>query len=372
MGCNIIFDTKITDGGGFFGSFDTTKELAKRINCRVTVFSKDNLKYFEKHDISVNFLKLPFRAKFVQKCYNQTGMLLQKNKNFLSMPNEITYFATPSSAALISLNGGLIFTIWDLCHLDNPEFKEVGSPSEFNRRQKIINTILPRSSVIVVDSIETKNKLKNLLGKKNESIMVLPFAFPKLSTSTKQPEKISKSDKFIFYPAQYWRHKNHKNLIKAFNKISLSSELRLVLCGAKKEHELAEWINYHVKKSNGKIIELGFIENEKINWLYENCIALVYPSFFGPTNIPPLEAMLRNKPILCSNMMKNILKNNATYFDPDNVDDIKNKLSKFIDNDAKYLIKNYEPFIQQNNLLRQKSLDNIANKIERISSRLIL
>ena len=36
---------------------------------------------------------------------------------------------------------------------------------------------------------------------------------------------------------------------------------------------------------------LGFIDESELPILYKNAISLVMPSYFGPTNIPPLEAL---------------------------------------------------------------------------------
>jgi len=44
----------------------------------------------------------------------------------------------------------------------------------------------------------------------------------------------------------------------------------------------------------------GFVDNEDIPELYRQSIALVMPSYFGPTNLPPLEAFELGVPVLYS------------------------------------------------------------------------
>ena len=46
----------------------------------------------------------------------------------------------------------------------------------------------------------------------------------------------------------------------------------------------------------------GFVSNEEINYLYSQSLALVMPTYFGPTNIPPLEAFKLNVPVLYSDL----------------------------------------------------------------------
>ena len=45
---------------------------------------------------------------------------------------------------------------------------------------------------------------------------------------------------------------------------------------------------------------VGFVSNEEINYLYLQSLALVMPTYFGPTNMPPLEAFKLNVPVLYS------------------------------------------------------------------------
>ena len=44
------------------------------------------------------------------------------------------------------------------------------------------------------------------------------------------------------------------------------------------------------------------MDNADIVTLYENSIALVMPTYFGPTNIPPLEAFTLGTPVLYSDL----------------------------------------------------------------------
>ena len=45
---------------------------------------------------------------------------------------------------------------------------------------------------------------------------------------------------------------------------------------------------------------LGFVSDKQITYLYKHAVALVMPSYFGPTNIPPLEAMALGCPTIVS------------------------------------------------------------------------
>ena len=46
---------------------------------------------------------------------------------------------------------------------------------------------------------------------------------------------------------------------------------------------------------------MGFVSDENITYLYRHAVGLIMPSYFGPTNIPPLEAMALGCPVAVSN-----------------------------------------------------------------------
>jgi glycosyltransferase involved in cell wall biosynthesis len=63
-----------------------------------------------------------------------------------------------------------------------------------------------------------------------------------------------------------------------------------------------DYINHYAHKLNleERIRFIGFIKNEEMPELYRQSIALVMPSYFGPTNLPPLEAFELEVPVLYS------------------------------------------------------------------------
>jgi glycosyltransferase involved in cell wall biosynthesis len=51
---------------------------------------------------------------------------------------------------------------------------------------------------------------------------------------------------------------------------------------------------------NNQVYFIGFAPIEEIIWLYKNAFALVYPSYAGPENLPPLEAFYFGCPVVAS------------------------------------------------------------------------
>ena len=53
---------------------------------------------------------------------------------------------------------------------------------------------------------------------------------------------------------------------------------------------------------NSDIKFLNFVNNNELPYLYKECLAAVMPSFFGPTNIPPLERFCLDVPVIYSDL----------------------------------------------------------------------
>jgi glycosyltransferase involved in cell wall biosynthesis len=66
--------------------------------------------------------------------------------------------------------------------------------------------------------------------------------------------------------------------------------------------------------------------------LYDNCLALIYASYCGPENLPPLEAFARNKPVICSEYegAREQLRKLPIFFNPNNAVAISNAINSFL------------------------------------------
>jgi glycosyltransferase involved in cell wall biosynthesis len=156
-----------------------------------------------------------------------------------------------------------------------------------------------------------------------EKIHVLPFVAPPYIRETFTPPgfdtRYSLPAKFIFYPAQFWEHKNHKRLIRAVAALKKDlPDLVLVLAGSPKNaydsvikliHELGLANDVHF---------LGYVPDADMPEIYRRARALVMPTFYGPTNIPPLEAFVAGCPVAISGTyaMPEQAGDAALFFDP--------------------------------------------------------
>lgn len=149
-------------------------------------------------------------------------------------------------------------------------------------------------------------------------------------------KKYNLPKEYIFYPANFWPHKNHETLLMAVKeyKLTFKEDIKLVLTGYNNGNleKIKKFIN---KLGIGKdVIILGYIEQKDLPMIYANAAALVLPSLFEGFGIPLLEAMWQDCPILCSKntSLPEIGKDAVFYINEHSPKDIALKINKIIKN----------------------------------------
>jgi glycosyltransferase involved in cell wall biosynthesis len=113
----------------------------------------------------------------------------------------------------------------------------------------------------------------------------------------------------LFYPAQFWPHKNHARLIQALGLLKQQHRLEIpvVFCGSYsgeiRERTFRSLMCLAVELGvEEQIHHLGYVPDEDMSGIYSEAAGLVMPTFFGPTNIPILEAWAFGCPVLTSDI----------------------------------------------------------------------
>ena len=281
----------------------------------------------------------------------------------------IVFPAQDTIACFIDIN--VVGTIHDLMHIYERKFKESGSFLIYNYRQNYFKFLLNNSKAVFVDSQIGKEHVLNNFQTNENKIHVLPYIppdhiFNDINTSTLK----SFDFKYIFYPAQFWKHKNHENLIYALNNLIRIKkiEIKLVLSG-EKNREFN--IIFKLVKSLGLsqyVMFLGFISDMEMINLYKGALGLVMPSYFGPTNIPPIEAIMLNCPVVVSDVYASRiqLENAALYFNPNDYIDISNKIEALLDYEVRSTLLNNGHQIK-NKFTQQAFRENLISIFSKIN-----
>lgn len=144
-------------------------------------------------------------------------------------------------------------------------------------------------------------------------------------------------DKFLFYPANSWRHKNHKAILDALVVLRAKYQVRIpcIFTGYLFESEFnnvdlpAEIL---ARGLNGQVFHIGSVSLPELKYLYLNAAALVHPSLFEGFGIPLVEAMSCGCPIIASERtsIPEIAREAALYFNPDDARDLAGKIWLFM------------------------------------------
>jgi glycosyltransferase involved in cell wall biosynthesis len=198
--------------------------------------------------------------------------------------------------------------VWDIQHRLQPWFPEVSKNGNWMQRELGTAYQFQRSSLIITGNNVGATEIALAYSVPRERILVNALPAPSdaleynLSPNASEAIRIFREGigEFVLYPAQFWPHKNHKVLLDAIAHISLNSRNvpKLVLTGSDKGN-----LDYIQKKIEDlqieeHVINLGFVDRTDLLYLYSQATALVFPSMFGPDNIPPLEAMGIGCPVI--------------------------------------------------------------------------
>ena len=138
---------------------------------------------------------------------------------------------------------------------------------------------------------------------------------------------------YILFVGTLQPRKNIVKLIEAFSKIEREN-LILVIVG--KKGWLYEDILAAPEKFNvgDRVKFLDFVEDQDLPSLYKNALCFVLPSLYEGFGLPVLEAMKYGCAVITSNVssLPEAGGDAAIYFDPNNADDIKEKIEKVISN----------------------------------------
>ncbi|MBO5674429.1 MAG: glycosyltransferase family 4 protein [Paludibacteraceae bacterium] len=220
-----------------------------------------------------------------------------------------------------------IATNWDIGHWSTFAFPELVSSGEYAKRAAFYRDILPQALFVFAESEAGKQELLKFTNISEEKIKVVPIfagnCIEEKVSEEKQAEILKQYGlekyKYFFYPAQFWAHKNHTNLIKAFAELhNTHPEYKLVFTGSDKGNKAHIQLLLEELELTNEVVFAGFVENAVINTFFANAVALCMTSFFGPTNMPPIEAMHIGCPVICSDLAghREQLGDAALYFHP--------------------------------------------------------
>jgi len=270
---------------------------------------------------------------FLFKLMNRRIIYLIDSKNL-----DIIFFPIP---VLISsmIKTCAVISILDLEHLSKSRIAETTLGGRYEYREFLYKKISRKAWRTFVDS----EKSKQIFNKhyKVDNSVVLKYIPPielkplKLASDIKSAkEKFRLINKYVFYPAKFWPHKNHINLVKAVELLNKSGiSIDLVLTGAKDaDYGIFDKLQKYTKdhKLDNVVKYFGYVSYGDLSYLYENALCMAMPTFIGPTNIPVYEAWRMRTPVIYSDIdgCREQLGNAGILVNPTNPNEIASAIER--------------------------------------------
>lgn len=195
--------------------------------------------------------------------------------------------------------GRHVVIVYDLISLRHPD--QARMQNVFFRL--LLPRVLKSATRIVTISGAVREELKGAFGfLADRKIDVIPAYSKALEAPTETPaHRPSRLRHVLAVGARY----PHKNLALVLDAMALMAEKgcgeRLVVAGIRRDL-WSDRDSWRRLETEGLLETLDFPLDLELRELYESAHCLVYPSFDEGQGLPPLEALRRNCPVICSDI----------------------------------------------------------------------
>ena len=204
--------------------------------------------------------------------------------------------------------------------------------------EKVIRSAARRARKIITVSEFTRNDIVNNIFISEEKVAVTlegceaELLRELLPNSLAIYEKYKIKKPYLLYVGNAYPHKNLEKLCQAFTSVlEKFPNLQLVLVGGK--DFFYQRLEKYIKDNDLKnIILTGYVNDFELEVIYRGAEAFVFPSLYEGFGLPPLEAMVKNIPVVSSDRtsMPEILGDAALYFDPEDVNAMAVQLKRLL------------------------------------------
>lgn len=332
--------------GGMYQYTKSLMEILRAEGCEVIVIASDSKRLndfsgsfdachvasVERYRRVMSLALLPLSRFSLARRYSRILLGLEKYQR--QYMRDCYWLFPAQDYELCLIDSPKIGTIHDLMHKFF-KFPEVSGIFRTLARNFRYRSLCKFAEYILVDSLLGAEHVRQCYGRVRNVFPVhySPSSYIEYLTELPRVREMQ-LDNYIVYPAQLWAHKNHERLISAFAIVAEDNpELKLVLTGSSKHPRFAKLLqNVERQGLSGKVIFLGRCEDGFLNELINGARGLIMPSFFGPTNIPPLEAASLGVPIAVSDLFEcwNIPGSEPILFSPTSVKSIAEAICELL------------------------------------------
>lgn len=233
----------------------------------------------------------------------------------------LMWFPTPR---FLDTSAPYLYTVWDLQHRLQPFFPEVSVTGlTFEQREAHYGRVCRRAAFNLVPNEAARAELCRFYGVDADRVRAVHQ--PTSDFALHPPEPAADpvpdvTDPILFYPAQFWPHKNHVVVLEALRLLQRDHGRRFTAVFTGSDKGNRAYVEAYAQRLgvSDRVRCLGLVPESTLIALYRRAFALVFPSFFGPENMPPLEAFALRCPVLAASVAgaQEQLQDAALLFDP--------------------------------------------------------
>lgn len=309
-------------------------QLIKELNKLLGVEAKLSLKY------SNNFYITEDKSLGVKKFFPNNNFYFKRTiLDFINRSSTIpalkksdydifhpTYF-NPYFLKYLN-NKPFVLTVYDLIHEKYPEI--INSIDKTLENKKVL---LFKTKRILAISNSTKNDLIQLYNIPPEKIEVTYLAASINKSIVSSTLKLGLPEKYILFVGNRDFYKNFNNFILSVEPLLKEHKDLFLICAGGGIFTNEEKRIFHSKELEKKILHKA-ADDITLATLYSNALAFIFPTLYEGFGIPALEAMNCDCPVVMSNTssLPEVGGEAAIYFNPNNIDDMREKIKSIIIN----------------------------------------
>jgi glycosyltransferase involved in cell wall biosynthesis len=226
--------------------------------------------------------------------------------------------------------------IHDVLFLDHPQYYS-GAELFYFRKMKSLAT---RADLIITISNTEKDRLVNNKVADENKVSVIYHGINnnfkvKSDYSAARVKAIAFKyhlpPKYLLYVGRVNIRKNISRLVSAI-KLLDDKVIKLVIVGEQGNSADALKAQIQVESLGNRVIFTGHVPEEDLYVIYANATVFCFPSYAEGFGLPPLEAMQCGVPVIVSNRtaMPEICGDAAIYINPDDTEDVANKVNTLL------------------------------------------
>jgi glycosyltransferase involved in cell wall biosynthesis len=230
--------------------------------------------------------------------------------------------------------GKLIYTLYDLSFLEYPDCS-----TEHNRiacYEGVLKASLTADHIVAISHYTRQHFLTLFPHYPESQISIITPAsrFTELNHTLYPSQKLQH-----LLPEHFWLsvgtlepRKNIKYLLRAYAKLKQTQHTTYPMVLAGKQG----WMIHDLEKTledlgiKDDVHVLGYVDNEELQWLYQHCFYLIYPSLFEGFGLPVLEAMTLGAPVITSqsSSLPEVVGSAGILVDPLNENDLVEAMTR--------------------------------------------